>query len=311
MSLRDYKSDFQSHEPDADDMGDRTAAFRDEINTLKIDKLSNRVTIISIIIPCLVGAILFFAYMDMKEKVTDVDLSKQSQVERISDQFDAKLNALDVKIAKNRFDYDKEIPELKKKATQIEGMLTKATASMADKKETLTAIKSLEKKIESASSEIKTTSEALKKSSKKQLTAMDKKQAVFEKKMEKQFKDSVDTLGNQINAKLGLLSELTDQLAVLKKQISIVDIRQKDLETKHTSTKHLEKQIADTKEQILRNIQVLETSFKKEFKVLDQKILNNAIKIQNPSVQSSTTPAQVPTTGPVPPKPIVEETIAE
>ncbi|MBU2431806.1 MAG: hypothetical protein KKH99_14020, partial [Proteobacteria bacterium] len=118
--------DFDKEDPAAgSDTPIQSSEYLEEINTLKIDKLSNRVTIISIIIPCLIGAILLFAYLDMKERVVDADLNKQTQYEKISRQLEEKLNALDVKIAKNRYDLDSSVPALEKKNLALEGQLTK------------------------------------------------------------------------------------------------------------------------------------------------------------------------------------------
>jgi Zn-dependent M16 (insulinase) family peptidase len=127
MNLKDFKTEDL---PDHSDQGHGDiplsgSNFPEEINALKIDKLSNKVTIISIIIPVMIGAILVFAYLDMKEQVVGVNQTKQSQVEQISRQLEEKLNALDVKIAKNRFDLDSVLPELKKKTTALDGRITK------------------------------------------------------------------------------------------------------------------------------------------------------------------------------------------
>ena len=131
MDLKDFKPDNQDFDSD-DEITDST--YHQEINSLKIDKLSNRVTIISIIIPCLIGAILIFAYLDMKERVVGAYLTKKNQFEKISQQLEEKLNALDVKIAKNRFNFDNKLPELEKKNISLEGQIAKLSTLKADNK---------------------------------------------------------------------------------------------------------------------------------------------------------------------------------
>ncbi len=77
MDLKDFNPDNQDFDSD-NEITD--SIYHQEINSLKIDKLSNRVTIISIIIPCLIGAILIFAYLDMKERVVGADLTKKKPI---------------------------------------------------------------------------------------------------------------------------------------------------------------------------------------------------------------------------------------
>jgi len=103
MGLKDFHSDASAlSEEDEDSIA--SSSYLQELNTLKIDKLSNRVSIISIMLPVLIGVVMFFIYLDIKEQVVDADISKTSQVETLTRRAEEKLNALDVRIAKNRFD---------------------------------------------------------------------------------------------------------------------------------------------------------------------------------------------------------------
>ena len=106
----------------------------EEINTLKIDKLSNRVTIISVIIPCIIGAIIIFGYLSMKETVIDVNKEKQNRMLEITKQFEEKANALDVKLAKFQAMLDKTLPEIDKKIKKLDANIAKLASTKADKK---------------------------------------------------------------------------------------------------------------------------------------------------------------------------------
>ncbi len=130
----DTKSDYSTHQ--------------EEANTLRIDKLSNRVTIISIIIPCIIGAILIFGYRDMQETVIDANNEKQSKVLEVTQQFGEKTNALDVELAKMRSLLEKTIPEINKKITKIEAGLAEFSAKKAEKKKTEQDINWIKTKID-------------------------------------------------------------------------------------------------------------------------------------------------------------------
>jgi chromosome segregation ATPase len=119
---------------DHDDVQSPASSHHEEVNTLKIDKLSNRVTIISVIIPCIIGAIIVFGYLGMQETVIDVNNEKQSKILEITKQFEKKSNALDVKLAKMQSMLDKTLPEINKRIKKLDANLAKLSSKKADKK---------------------------------------------------------------------------------------------------------------------------------------------------------------------------------
>ena len=46
------------------------AIVQDELRELKIEKLGQRVTLLTILIPCMIGVILVITYLDIKDRVT-------------------------------------------------------------------------------------------------------------------------------------------------------------------------------------------------------------------------------------------------
>jgi len=134
MSLKELRTDASDLPGDDPDHSTPASFYRKDRNALKIDRLSTRVTIITILLPVFMGVVLFFVYLDMKDRVMGMDENKDSQVDYLSRQMEEKLNALDVRIAKNRFDLDEKLPVLEKKSGFLEGQLGKLTASKADLK---------------------------------------------------------------------------------------------------------------------------------------------------------------------------------
>ena len=118
---------------DHDDELNSVSPHQEEINTLKIDKLSNRITIISVIIPCIIGAIIIFGYFGMQETVIDVNIEKQNKIIEITDQLAQKTNALDVKLAKIESMLDKTLPELEQKIKKLDASIAKLSSKKADK----------------------------------------------------------------------------------------------------------------------------------------------------------------------------------
>jgi len=134
MNLKDFRPDmpdFNEEEnlPETNfAMGIEEPSYHPDINQIKIETLSRRLTLISVLLPCLMGVILVFAYLDMRGKAADADLNKKSEVEKISQQFQEQLSALEVKAEKNRFDLE----SMDKKTVGMEGQIAKLTTSKAD-----------------------------------------------------------------------------------------------------------------------------------------------------------------------------------
>lgn len=218
MGLDDFRPDKTSFDDVEDsavsmDSTIETSGYQEEINTLKIDKLSNRVTIISIMIPCMVFAILAFAYIDMKERVVDVDTTKQNQVETISRQLEEKINTLDVRIAKNRYDLDTTLPEIKKKQVALEGQLA-GKASSRDLSGEMTKI----------DRRIKANVKESNKRNVETLAVLNQSQAKMDAATS-QIKNDIVLFKEEFDARLLELSEYEQQIGELRKDLSLVDKR--------------------------------------------------------------------------------------
>jgi len=220
------------------------AVYHEEINTLKIDKLSNRITIISIIIPCIIGAILVFAYLDMKERVVDVDQTKNTQVERISQQLEEKLNALDVKIAKNKFDLDKQLPQITAKQTAFEGKMTKLAAAKADSKSVKSMMAKVEGKIVSNTKHDKALNTQVATLKKKLDTTLAENNTKVEKTVS-QIKEEITLFKEEFDARLLELSNYEQQIGELKKDFSLMDKKVRRQEQESLSQADMDKALSE------------------------------------------------------------------
>lgn len=272
-NLRDFRPDHTDLNSENEQLEDgvngiSTSTYHEEINTLKIDKLSNRVTIISIIIPCLIGAILVFAYLDIKERVVDVDQTKQSQVDKISQQLEEKLNALDVRIAKNRYDLDNQLPELSRKDISIEGQIAKLTTTKADNTAITTQFSKLEKRISKNTDQDKTTIQTIERIKKETFESIQKNQNHYDTSA-RQIKDEIALFKEEFDARLLELSEYEHQIGELRKNLSLLDKKIKKVEQDNLTQISLDRQI-----NILRKELALKLS------TLDQKVTTNISRMQ-------------------------------
>jgi len=227
MNLKDFNPENQDIETDTELT---SSSYHQEVNTLKIDKLSNRVTIISIIIPCLIGAILIFAYLDIKERVVDVDLTKKNQFDQMSQQLEEKLNAIDIKIAKNRFDFENKLPELEKKDISLEGHIAKLSTLKADNKTIKKQFSKIEKRISNNTSQDKTTLLTIERINKETLASIKENQAEFDK-ITQQIKEDTNLFKEEFDSRLLELSDFELQIGELKKNNSLLDKKINSLQT--------------------------------------------------------------------------------
>ena len=279
-NLKDFRPGDSDFDPEDEsfqntDSKMQSSIYHDEINTLKIDKLSNRVTIISIIIPCIIGAILVFAYLDMKERVVDVDITKQSQVDRISQQFEEKLNALDVKIAKNKYDIEDKLPKLTSKSVSIEGQITKLSNAKADSKTINSKIKKLEKQISNNANQDKSTLQSLERLNKQMLSTIKDNQDQFDKTA-KQIKDDINLFKEEFDARLLELSDYEQQIGNLRKDLSLLTKRFKGFEQEYLSQSTLNEKT----NKLLEDFQTYSNATNKKIDVLSQKLTTNLRRFQ-------------------------------
>lgn len=280
MNLKDFKPrepDFEDDETleNGTDTEIESTGYHSEITTLKIDKLSNRVTIISVILPCIIGAILIFAYLDMKERVVDVDQTKNTQVERISKQVEEKINALEIKIAKNRFDLDKGLPDISGKQLALEGMLAKFDTSKADDKTIKALIKKLDKQVASNSKREK----ALEKQLSQFKARLDKTIASNAAQMGKNltgFKEEIKLFKEEFDARLLELSDYELQIGELRKNYSLMDKKVRSFEQDTVSKNLLESKTGELNTFVSNKISKLET----QLTALNKKLAANISRLQ-------------------------------
>ncbi len=270
--LKDFRNDpesIASTSPKTDaeeaELEASSSHYQQEINTLKIEKLANRVTIISVILPVLIGAIVFFAYLDMKERMVDSNMSKQTQVEHLKTQVGEKINALDMRVGKNRLDIDKELPAMKKRRQALENQLAKMESSRAKLKD-LAALKLL---LSKADKRLKTVEAGIKKASDKSIAnaaqlgtvnaALTAKLIETEKEVERSasgLKEDMGLFKEEFDARLLVLNAYEERITQLNQQIALMDKKirtlTRELEDRKSTQARITRLEADIRELTLQ-----------------------------------------------------------
>ena len=239
----DFKIDLDEENPDS--------IFQEEMEDIKIEKLSQRVTLISILIPCLIVVILFVAYMDIKNRVIRVHNTGTVEVKNLSEDVEGRLSALSLKYAKIEDSFEKKIISLEKKASTIADKLNKTAKDVGrlsllktDKKELERNLKKIEQELTPIRSDLKNISPRIKTIENKFGNEIIKFTEAFDnlKNNFKGLEKNIETLSSaQINkAKLDLALS-NEQKNYLKKLNQMERNLEDDIEFLRLKIKNLEK----------------------------------------------------------------------
>lgn len=200
--------------------------FKEEVENIRIEKLSNRITFISVLIPCLIGIIIFIAYLDIKKRVTTVHDTGTMEVQSLSKDLEAKLSDLTSKYNQIENNISPLQAESKEATTAIKYI---RSARKADNKKVNTSIANLEKKITSFTNGLKNVSTELK------------------------------TINTKFNNKLANLSKTADKISVelnrLKTDISKLSSIKVDKKTLDFTLKNKEKVYDQKLNQLKKDIE--------------------------------------------------------
>lgn len=86
-----------------------------ELQELKVEKLSHRLTLLTILIPCIIGIILGIAYLDIKDRVTRTYDTGATGVQKLARDVESKFSSLSLEQAKIK-DTLSKIPDLENTA---------------------------------------------------------------------------------------------------------------------------------------------------------------------------------------------------
>jgi len=158
--------------------------YQEELKELRVEKLSHRITLIAILLPCLLGVILYFGYRDLTGRVLktqdtgSLEIQRLSkEVETLSKQFNDKLITFSTTLSSHDKDFEtsvseklaslsksidalkKSIDSLQNGLKQIDSTIKVLDAAKADKKnqeleiaKIITVIEPLEKEVKTLAS---------------------------------------------------------------------------------------------------------------------------------------------------------------
>ncbi|MCK5542777.1 MAG: hypothetical protein KAI40_08780 [Desulfobacterales bacterium] len=264
------------------------SAHHEEKNTLRLDKLNNRVTIILIIIPIIIAAILIFGYLDMQETVVGVNKEKQSKILEITKQFGEKTNAFDVELAKMDSMLEKTLPSIEKKIKKLEARLAKLSSQKADKKKVskdITELSSADDKYKALLTQI-------------EQTGKDNQALINESKTK--LETDISNINEKLDTEFTKMDEYENLVATTMKNLSILEKKYDEF-----------KKNALTNKTLVTKLDRMNQTFNSKIDKLEQKIVTASKKAKANPIPANTTPQKEDSTDLTKDGSIVEEVLKE
>ncbi len=136
--------------------------YQDEAKDRRVEKLSHRVTIISIFIPVLIGVVFYIAYRDITSRVSQSQDTEAMEIQNLSTQLQDKFDELSTKYGQLEASLVQKLAALEKvdkamKANlkKAENTVSKINATKADKKDQQDAIAKIDTALSPIRKELK------------------------------------------------------------------------------------------------------------------------------------------------------------
>ena len=204
------------------------SGFQEELEDQRLKKLSRRITLVSILIPCLIGVILFVAYLDIKKRIAGM----HNTGETLSQDLGARVSSLDIMHAKQIHSINKTTSSMQKELNEATTAIKYIrSARRTDNKKFNGSIDKIEKKLESAYKDIEIAASRIKvldSGFKKELTDLNKGLDKTRKELSKLQADIAAMSSEKIDKKMFDLALKKEQKVYQQKLNKIA----KDLEDK-------------------------------------------------------------------------------
>jgi chromosome segregation ATPase len=137
--------------------------YQEEAKDRRVEKLSHRVTIISILIPVLIGVVFYIAYSDITGRVSQSRDTDAMEIQNLSAQLEEnftklseKYGELEAALTQKLANLEKVDKSMKENLKQAEDTVAKINATKADKKDAQDAIAKIDIALNPIRQELKT-----------------------------------------------------------------------------------------------------------------------------------------------------------
>lgn len=128
------------------------AVLREDLQDSRIDKLGRKLILMAVLIPCVIGVVLFFLYLDLKKRVVQGENVDSKTFQNLSRDLDtrsgdliSRLEAVESALANRDSEIEKRIDSVKFRLYKAENRIKKVDKAKADKESQQALVENFEK----------------------------------------------------------------------------------------------------------------------------------------------------------------------
>jgi hypothetical protein len=270
MTFRN-SSKFKIQAADEDRIAD--SLLTDQIEYRRFEKLSQRVTIITILIPILIGIMIFIGYRGISEMVSQTQDTGAKELTSLSQSLESTISNLSIKQAKLEEMLSGKLADLEKMETTVQDSLKQMEATVQNSlkqmettvqdniKKTETTVQDNIKKTETSLAEIQA-GKADKKDIAGNVSGMDNKLVGIQKdlkivteKLNTDIKSIDKKFSDEFAKSLETVNSMTTSVAECQADIGLLSAEKADKKATEIALKNHEKRLQDQTSQLLRNLE--------------------------------------------------------
>lgn len=218
-----------------------------QVDELRIEKLSHRVTLISILIPVLIVVVLVIAYMDMKKRLTQTEDTGQMTAESLSKDVESRFETLaqaqrllEENLARLKDQTDQSVAKVQVNLKKLDDRLKSSSRKMVSRKDMQTTTAKLDQGLGNVSQSI----EELKLQMSRLTTSLQPQVAALEKALTENKAQMVQLEGMLTNLEEKKIDKAAMELAVKLEALKIKQVYKVQLEDLQSRLTSLEKKLA-------------------------------------------------------------------
>jgi len=242
-------SKFKIRAADEDRLAD--SLLTDQIEYQRFEKLNQRVTIITLLIPILIGIMIFIGYRNIKEMVSQTQDTGAKELTSLAQSLESTISNISIKQAKLEETFAGKLTDLEKMEATVRDSIKKMEAT----------IQGSIKKNEASLAEIQS-GKADKKDVAGEVSGMDNKLAVVQKdlktsleKMHADIKSVEKKLSDEFAKSFETVNKVTTSVAECQADIGLLSAEKADKKATEMALKNQEKRLQDQTSQLLRSLE--------------------------------------------------------
>jgi chromosome segregation ATPase len=234
----------------------------DQIEYQRFEKLNQRVTIITILIPILIGIMIFIGYRSIQEMVSQTQYMGAKELTSLAQSMESTISNISVKQAKLEESLAGMLADQEKMEETVQDSLKKMEATVQNNlKKMESTVQNNIKKTETSLSEIQA-GKADRKEIAGEISGMDNKLSVVQKelkasleKLQADIKSIEKKMSDDFAKSFETVNNVTTRIAECQADIGLLSAEKADKKLTEIALKNQEKQFQDQTSQMLRNLE--------------------------------------------------------